>query len=155
MTSLPTELSTDSKSLVDRAISCARIALDVPMRTLFDYVIPEGTEITVGDRVTVPFGSKQRIGVVVERKEPGELPARKLRPISAVRKDAPPLPASWLRKSFINSLTVSLVGRNLIYFYGDKRFKDVDLDQYNYSTGASGLQSPTTRRYGFNVNVVF
>lgn len=65
------------------------------------------------------------------------------------------LPAKWVNKSFINSVTVSLVGRNLIYFYGDKRFKDVDLDQYNYSTGGTGLQSPTTRRYGFNVNVVF
>lgn len=65
------------------------------------------------------------------------------------------LPKAWLSRSFINSVTVSLVGRNLLYFYGDKRFKDVDLDQYNYSTGGTGLQSPTTRRYGFNVNVVF
>ena len=33
-----------------------------------------------------------------------------------------------------------LIGRNLLYFYGDKRFKDVDLDQYNgYATGATGL----------------
>ncbi|HEY6822520.1 MAG TPA: primosomal protein N' [Burkholderiales bacterium] len=83
--------------MADREISCARIALDVPMRTLFDYVIPPGEVITIGDRVTVPFGSKQRIGVVVEQKEPSDLPARKLRPISGVRKDAPPLPASWLR----------------------------------------------------------
>jgi TonB-linked SusC/RagA family outer membrane protein len=65
------------------------------------------------------------------------------------------LPASWLGKSFISKVTVSLVGRDLIYFYKDKRFKDVDLDQYNYSLGLTGLQSPTVRRFGFNVNVVF
>lgn len=65
------------------------------------------------------------------------------------------LPKTWLSGSFINSVTVSVVGRNLVYFYGDKRFKDVDLDQYNYSAGGTGLQSPTTRRYGFNLNVVF
>lgn len=65
------------------------------------------------------------------------------------------LPAAWYQKSFISKISVSLVGRNLLYFYKDKRFKDVDLDQYNYSTGASGLQSPTTRRFGFNINVVF
>jgi hypothetical protein len=65
------------------------------------------------------------------------------------------LPSKWLQNSFISNVTVSVVGRNLIYFYGDKRFKDVDLDQYNYSTGGTALQSPTTRRFGFNVNVVF
>lgn len=65
------------------------------------------------------------------------------------------LPDAWLKGSFINKVSLSVVGRNLLYFYKDKRFKDVDLDQYNYSTGGTALQSPTTRRYGFNVNVVF
>ncbi len=65
------------------------------------------------------------------------------------------LPAQWLAKTFISKINVSLVGRNLLYFYKDKRFKDVDLDQYNYSTSATVLQSPTVRRYGFNVNVTF
>jgi hypothetical protein len=65
------------------------------------------------------------------------------------------LPASVLNKTFISKVTLSLIGRNLIYFYKDKRFKDVDLDQYNYQESSTGLQSPTTRRYGFNINVVF
>ncbi|HVZ56472.1 MAG TPA: hypothetical protein VG870_07420, partial [Chitinophagaceae bacterium] len=65
------------------------------------------------------------------------------------------LPAKWFERSFITKVSLSLVGRNLLYFYHDKRFKDVDLDQYNYSTTGTALQSPTTRRYGFNVNVVF
>lgn len=65
------------------------------------------------------------------------------------------LPQRWISKSFISKFSVSLVGRNLIYFYRDKRFKDVDLDQYNYNTSGTGLQSPTTRRFGFNINVVF
>ena len=65
------------------------------------------------------------------------------------------LPAAWLNKSFISRASISLIGRNLIYFYKDKRFKDVDLDQYNYSLGATALQSPTTRRYGVNLNVTF
>jgi hypothetical protein len=65
------------------------------------------------------------------------------------------LPSSVLRRTFISKVSLSLVGRNLLYFYKDKRFKDVDLDQYNYSTGGTGLQSPTTRRFGFNINVVF
>jgi hypothetical protein len=65
------------------------------------------------------------------------------------------LPGKWLQKTFINKVSVSLIGRNLIYFYGDKRFEDVDLDQYNYASSGTALQSPTTRRYGFNLNIVF
>ncbi len=65
------------------------------------------------------------------------------------------LPSSLLANSFISKISLSLVGRNLLYFYKDKRFKDVDLDQYNYATTGTALQSPTTRRYGFNVNITF
>jgi TonB-linked SusC/RagA family outer membrane protein len=65
------------------------------------------------------------------------------------------IPAKLLAKTFISKITVSAVARNLIYFYKDSRFKDVDLDQYNYGLNGTGLQSPTTRRYGFNLNVVF
>jgi len=65
------------------------------------------------------------------------------------------LPEKLLGRTFIKRASISVVGRNLIYFYKDKRFKDVDLDQYNYSTTGTVLQSPTTRRFGFNLNLVF
>ena len=65
------------------------------------------------------------------------------------------IPENLLSNLRISKFTISLVGRNLLYFYGDKRFRDVDLDQYNYATGSTGLQSPTTRRYGFNINITF
>ena len=65
------------------------------------------------------------------------------------------LPRALLAKSFIQKVSVSIIGRNLLYFYGDKRFKDVDLDQYNYATSATGLQSPTVRSYGLNLNATF
>ncbi|HVX49635.1 MAG TPA: SusC/RagA family TonB-linked outer membrane protein, partial [Chitinophagaceae bacterium] len=65
------------------------------------------------------------------------------------------LPAKLLKRTFMSKVTLSLVGRNLLYFYADSRFKDVDLDQYNYTTTGTALQTPTTRRYGFNINIVF
>jgi TonB-linked SusC/RagA family outer membrane protein len=64
------------------------------------------------------------------------------------------------KKSFITKIDVSLVGRNLLYFFPSK-FKDMDVDQYSgrdYNSGNSreyNLQTPTTRSYGFNVNFVF
>jgi hypothetical protein len=65
------------------------------------------------------------------------------------------LPRTLLASTFIQKVSVSLIGRNLLYFYGDKRFKDIDLDQYNYATGSTGLQSPTVRSYGLNLNATF
>ena len=64
-------------------------------------------------------------------------------------------PKAWLQKSFIQKISASLYGRNLLYFYKDKRFKDVDLDQYNGSVAQTVLQSPTVRSYGFNLNLSF
>jgi TonB-linked SusC/RagA family outer membrane protein len=64
------------------------------------------------------------------------------------------LPASLFgKRSFIREASFSLVGRNLLYFFPD-RYKDVDVDQYTQD-GGSGLQTPTTRSYGFNVNLSF
>ncbi|NCI46283.1 SusC/RagA family TonB-linked outer membrane protein [Sediminibacterium soli] len=60
------------------------------------------------------------------------------------------------RKSFVRSASVSLVGRNLLYFIKDgNRYKDVDIDQYAGGQTSSGLQTPTMRRYGININLTF
>jgi hypothetical protein len=64
-------------------------------------------------------------------------------------------PKAWLDKSFIRKASLSVYGRNLLYFYKDKRFKDVDLDQYNTATATTVFQSPTVRSYGVNLNVSF
>ncbi|HLZ89038.1 MAG TPA: SusC/RagA family TonB-linked outer membrane protein [Puia sp.] len=57
------------------------------------------------------------------------------------------------KKSIISNATVSLVGRNLLYFF-PSRYKDLDVDQYTQDSG-SGLQTPTTRSYGININFSF
>lgn len=61
------------------------------------------------------------------------------------------VPAKVLERSFIRNASVSVVGRNLLYF-AEK--KDVDIDQF-VTGDYSSLQSPTLRRYGFNVNLTF
>ncbi|WP_160714399.1 SusC/RagA family TonB-linked outer membrane protein [Chitinophaga solisilvae] len=63
------------------------------------------------------------------------------------------LPENILKGTFIRSANISFVGRNLLYF---AKNKDVDLDQYpGADQGSSTLQTPTTKRYGFNVNLTF
>lgn len=64
------------------------------------------------------------------------------------------LPESMLRNSFMKSASISFVGRNLFYF-ANKKHKDVDIDQYAGSQTSSNLQTPTIKRYGVNINIVF
>ncbi len=47
------------------------------------------------------------------------------------------LPQRVLGKSFIQAATVSLVGRNLLYFFPG-RYKDLDVDQYSQNTVTNG-----------------
>ena len=84
------------KSLQAREFSCIRAALDVPLATLFDYANPEGVNAQIGDRIVVPFGARQKIGVVIESGVESTLPAGRLKPLVGVRDDAPRLSAQWL-----------------------------------------------------------
>jgi hypothetical protein len=65
------------------------------------------------------------------------------------------LPQNILGSSFIKRADISLVARNVLYWLRDKRNKDIDVDQYAGDQGFGNLQSPTTRRYGINLNIVF
>ncbi|MBI3370424.1 MAG: primosomal protein N' [Betaproteobacteria bacterium] len=72
----------------------AKIALDVPLPTLFDYCAE--MEVQIGDRVVIPFGTRRVVGVVLELATKSELPDKRLRGIERVMTDAPALPAEWL-----------------------------------------------------------
>lgn len=96
MKPLPTALSTNPKSLPHRENSYIRVALDVPLPKLFEYSLPEGVEARIGDRVAVRFGAQQKIGVVIEERATPEISAERIKPIAAVRDDAPRLPRDWL-----------------------------------------------------------
>ena len=115
MTGLPTALSTNTKSLPDREISCVRVALDVPLQRLFEYSLPSGIEARVGDRVAVRFGAQQKIGVVIEDNAVPELAAERIKPISALRDDAPRLPRDWIAlMRFLSSYYQRPLGETVI-----------------------------------------
>jgi primosomal protein N' (replication factor Y) len=69
----------------------ARIALNRPLRRLFDYIIPEGLELMPGQRVRIPFGRQQATGLVVQvGVEPP--PGINLKPVAEAMEDWPALP---------------------------------------------------------------
>ncbi|MCS6766580.1 MAG: primosomal protein N' [Candidatus Protistobacter heckmanni] len=72
----------------------ARVALDTPLRSLFDYLTIPGAE--PGRLVSVEFGRRQMVGVVVELAQESEHPAESLKPVLAVFDALPPLSPEWL-----------------------------------------------------------
>jgi TonB-linked SusC/RagA family outer membrane protein len=67
------------------------------------------------------------------------------------------LPQALVSRLGIRQASISVVGRNLLYF-AEK--KDIDLNQFTGGNvfvggGSSSLQTPTLRRFGFNLNLVF
>ncbi len=72
----------------------ARVALDCPMNSLFDYRQP-GQRLTVGQLVVVPFGVRRQVGLVLEVAEQSEIADARLRSIESVM-PVEPLPAHTL-----------------------------------------------------------
>lgn len=64
------------------------------------------------------------------------------------------LSPKMMTRTPFKTASISLVGRNLFYFK-EKKHRDVDLDQYAGSQNSTSLQSPTVKRYGVNLNLVF
>jgi len=81
-----------------------RVALDVPVAKLFDYLIDDTSLAAAGDRVVVPFGARERVGVVVEVADASALADARLKPVVRVLDDAPRLSAGWLEQmQFLSS----------------------------------------------------
>ena len=75
-------------------MNIVRVALDVPVPRLFDYLAPDSDESDIGRRVTVPFGTVSRTGVIVALAAASE--HDKLKAVTAILRDMPALPAEWL-----------------------------------------------------------
>ncbi|HEV2285071.1 MAG TPA: primosomal protein N' [Steroidobacteraceae bacterium] len=77
-----------------------RVALDTPLRRLFDYLPPAPREgapaLQAGMRVRVPFGRRRLIGMVMGTAESSDLPPERLKPILEVLDPAPLLDAAAL-----------------------------------------------------------
>ncbi len=58
---------------------------------IFDYKIEENTEISVGDRVLLPFGYQKIEGFVINIKDKTDVPPNRLKSVISVLDDMPPL----------------------------------------------------------------
>jgi primosomal protein N' (replication factor Y) len=74
------------------AANILKVALDVPLDRLFDY-LDGGYHVDIGQRVVVPFGRRSVVGVIVGISDTSEFALEKLKAISGVFNDEQSLDA--------------------------------------------------------------
>lgn len=72
-----------------------KIALDIPLDRLFDY-LSGGLSVQIGQRVLVPFGRRSQIGIVMDKADSSEFAIEKLKPVTQVFADEPAIDAETL-----------------------------------------------------------
>lgn len=75
-------------------IPVLRVALDMPLRRLFDYLPPPGAAgsgLVPGVRLRVPFGRQRLVGVLLEVSHTSDLPSERLKAALELLDDAPVL----------------------------------------------------------------
>jgi primosomal protein N' (replication factor Y) len=84
-------------------LQVVRVALDMPLRRVFDYLPPRTLgpperrcSVEPGSRVRVPFGRQRLVGVVVELADSSDLPEERLKPILEVLDPRPILDTAAL-----------------------------------------------------------
>ncbi|MDE1942092.1 MAG: primosomal protein N' [Betaproteobacteria bacterium] len=74
-----------------------QVAFDLPLDRLFDYLAPEASAADVGLRTLAPFGSGQKVGVILSVVSESRWPEEQLRPVTAIWRDTPPLSQADLK----------------------------------------------------------
>ncbi len=72
-------------------MAIARVLLPLPLPEPFDYSVPEGGALEAGAYVLVPFGPRERVGVVLEVRAGAAGDDRPLKAITTIY-DVPPMP---------------------------------------------------------------
>ena len=101
-----------SDQVAKRVIS---VAVPVPLRQTFDFVMPEsGLQPQLGARVRVPFGPRKLIGVIVAVKSHSDYPTSKLKTAIEVL-DAEPIyqPHLWSTLQWLASYYLAPIGEVL------------------------------------------
>jgi len=68
-----------------------QVALDVPLRRLFDYLSPDASPKDVGARVLVSFGNRRLVGIIMGITAKSEVPAARLKQVLQIYRDIAPL----------------------------------------------------------------
>ena len=136
-------------------MNIARIALDVPLPTLFDYRADAG--VRIGDRVIVPFGKRRVVGVVLELAASSPVPDARLRAIEQVLGDAQPLPAEWLQlMRFCAGYYQRPLGETVVQALPPRlrSLRSLPREDLRFFRAGAGAPAPATLRAGHKRDLV-
>ncbi|SKC53027.1 primosomal protein N' [Paraburkholderia hospita] len=83
--------------VVDLTSTYVRVALDHPLPTLFDYRCDASLAPAPGMLVSVPFGKRHIVGLVMEVTAHSDVPPDRLKSVHSVCAACPPLSEHWLQ----------------------------------------------------------
>lgn len=78
------------------AVRVVRVALAVPIPQLFDYTSKDVSEEDIGRCVRAPFGPGEKNGVIIALDPPDPPDPARLKALSHILREVPPLPSDWL-----------------------------------------------------------
>jgi len=78
------------------SMSILRVAIDIPLPRLFDYLSDDASPQDVGRCVRVAFGRSKKVGVIVALAETSAQASDKLKPAGEILRSLPALSADWL-----------------------------------------------------------
>jgi len=73
-----------------------RVALNIPIDTLFDYQAADVSQHDIGLRASVPFGKKLVTGVIIDVSSETQISSEKLKSAQVIFRDIAPIPAALL-----------------------------------------------------------
>jgi len=86
----------------------AQVAIDSPLRKLFDYRIPDGIDkVEVGSRVLVPFGRRKVVGIIVKLIEQSDIASNRIKNIHTLLDNS----------TIFNQETFTLIGWAARYYH--------------------------------------
>ena len=74
-----------------------RVAINVPLPTLFDYTCGDDVVCPIGSRARVPFRGREMLGYIIEYADASLIAAHRLKKIATVLDDFAPLPRELLK----------------------------------------------------------
>jgi primosomal protein N' (replication factor Y) (superfamily II helicase) len=75
-----------------------QVAINTPLTQLFDYLVPDSSSVAQpGQRVRVPFGKREQVGMIVAVTDVTDIPANRLRRVTEIIDTVPLLDPELLQ----------------------------------------------------------
>ncbi|MDG1819285.1 MAG: primosomal protein N' [Porticoccaceae bacterium] len=132
-----------------------RVAIPSPLRRSFDYLVPDSLAESPpqrGCRVSVPFGKREVVGLVIECTDSSDFALEKLKPISAIIDSQPLLPESlfklfiWAANYYQHPIGDALFSTLPVLLRSGSELPEIEIANWRATTLGKGLGPDSLKR---------